>query len=135
MGVFRYIKQVLSVLFVVLPLCMSAQQDTVLLNCNTTLTSCDLMLYDSGGENGNYSNNENYTLRVYGTGTNGMVVDIISLNTESQTVDYISIYEGESMNSEFLVASLGGQVEDSVFFLESSCVTIRFRSDNSINRA
>jgi subtilisin-like proprotein convertase family protein len=135
MGVFRYIKQVLSVLFVVLPLSMSAQQDTVLLNCNTTLTSCDLMLYDSGGENGNYSNNENYTLTVYGTGTNGMVVDVISLATESQTVDYISIYEGESLNSEFLVASLGGRVEDSLFILESNCVTIRFRSDYSINMA
>ena len=45
----------LMFLFVVLlaavPTYLRAQQDTVLLNCNTTLTSCDLMLYDSGGEN------------------------------------------------------------------------------------
>lgn len=130
----KHIVPVIILLFLALPTYLRAQQDTVILNRDTTLTTCDLMLYDSGGEDGHYSSNENYVLTVCGTGTNGMVIDVISLITERITLDYISIYEGESMNSDFLVANLGGRVEDSLFFLDSNCVTIRFHSDGSVNR-
>ena len=130
----KHIVPVIILLFLALPTYLCAQQDTVILNRDTTLTTCDLMLYDSGGEDGHYSSNENYVLTVCGTGTNGMVIDVISLITERITLDYISIYEGESMNSDFLVANLGGRVEDSLIILESNCVTIRFHSDGSVNR-
>ncbi|MBQ5572367.1 MAG: hypothetical protein IIT38_05785 [Bacteroidales bacterium] len=74
----KHILSIIMLLFLALPTYLCAQQDTVILNRDTTLTTCDLMLYDSGGEDGHYSSNENYVLTVCGTGTNGMVIDVIS---------------------------------------------------------
>ena len=134
----KILRYIFAVLMLVLPLCMKAQQDTILLNRDTTITTCNMMLYDSGGKYGNYSNNENYILKVCGTGTVGMgrmAVDIISLNTESN-FDYICIYEGDSAASNYLVARMdGNNIADSIFYLQSNCVTILFHSDGSVNRA
>jgi hypothetical protein len=69
----KILRYIFAVLMLVLPMCMKAQQDTILLNRDTTITTCNMMLYDSGGKYGNYSNNENYILKVCGTGTVGMV--------------------------------------------------------------
>ena len=124
----KHIGIIIALLFATLPTYLCAQQDTVLLNCDTTLNSCDLILYDSGGETGNYANNTNYTITICNDGHYRMAIDIISFYTPSST-DYLKIYIGEQE-----IASLTGRINNRQYVLDSSCVTFNFVSDSSVNR-
>lgn len=118
----------------------SAFSQEIVLNEETngsTITTCNATLYDSGGPNGNYSNNENYTITFCSGSDLPMVVNIISMHTESVSFDYLRMYDGENTSPANLIANMGGdyfppQVEYST---TSGCVTFSWHSDHSTNRA
>lgn len=83
--------------------------------------------YDSGGPDGYYSNNEDYTYNFY-CGTNYLVkIEFNSFDTENEC-DYIeindgAIYEGTSIPGPFYSECYGGNIK------------IRFHSDGSVNHS
>ncbi|MFZ4784620.1 MAG: gliding motility-associated C-terminal domain-containing protein [Flavobacteriales bacterium] len=95
---------------------------------DTTLTLCQGILYDSGGENGLYENNSNITT-VINTG------GIISLTFFGQFVvepglDFLTIYDGVGTGGPVLATLNGTSVPPQVV-ATSGAVTLVFTSDNS----
>lgn len=134
----RCIRQIFALIFAVLPLCTSAQCDTICLNRDTTITSCNLILFDSGGESGNYSNNENYTITICPENpTSSVVVEILSINTEIVYYDYLKIYDGSSITGGALLATIGGTTVPDMSYMSTpgNSITIFWYSDGDGNRA
>lgn len=72
-----------------------------------TVTTCSGVFYDSGGNDNNYSNNENYTLTIF-PGTEGASIkaEFLSFNTENN-YDILKIYDGATTSSP-LIGSYSG---------------------------
>ncbi len=101
---------------------------------NNTITSCSGTLYDSGGPNGNYTNNEDYTLTIIPAASSSSV--LITFNTFSTEpgFDYLYVYDGNST-----AAPLIGQYDNSnpppASIAASSAggeLTLQFTSDVSV---
>ncbi len=126
----------LSLLLLFCGISSAFSQQVINLDANTngsTITTCSATLYDSGGPNGQYSNSENYSITFCGLDGARVIVEIISLNTESVNFDYIKLYDGTSTNSN-LLATLGGTASPAQREYESTgnCMTIFWRSDASV---
>jgi len=94
---------------------------------------CEGTLYDSGGEMGDYENNENNTFTLCPNEFHEcIVIDVSFFNTEN-ILDVLNVYEGED-NSGLLIASLTGASSAAAYLIEASsnCVTFEFTSDGSV---
>ena len=73
---------------------------------NETLTICDAVYYDSGSENTNYSNDEDYTMTFYPETANySVVLDFIEFDVQNHLYcdyDYLEIYDGIDINAPIL---------------------------------
>ncbi len=102
----------------------------------TTITTCSATLYDSGGPNGQYQSGETYTITFCAENPNSAVVlEVIALNTESVSFDYLKFYDGSNTGGTLLATIGGSTVPTDVY--ESSpgnCLTVYWRSDGSITR-
>ena len=97
----------------------------------STITTCSATLYDSGGPDGNYSANENYTITFCSDNGGFIVVDVLSFRTEP-TSDYLILYDGNSTNAS-IIATLSGQMpEQTEYITTGSCMTIQWHSDGSV---
>lgn len=107
---------------------------------NDVLTLADGILYDSGGENGNYQNNEDFTLTIYPAYNQSKIhIEFLVFNLESHSscnYDWMKIYDGTSAESPLLGTWCGS---NSPGFITASnspgALTIQFHSDNSVNLA
>lgn len=89
--------------------------------------------YDSGGANGNYSDNENYTTTIFPTdGNNSVTVTFNSFQLEG-CCDYLYIYDGDSVNAT-LVGSYNGNNNPGTIrsTSDSGALTFVFTSDGSV---
>ena len=97
----------------------------------STITTCNATLYDSGGPDGNYTANENYTITFCGESNAPIIVEVVALRTESVTYDYLKIYDGPNTGGS-LMATLGGStVPTEEYEASGNCITITWRSDVS----
>ena len=71
-----------------------------------TLYLCDAMIYDNGGEYGNYFDNNNGTIIIYPTTTDSLISLTGTYATET-THDVITVYDGVG-NSGTILASVSG---------------------------
>ena len=68
-------------------------QTNVNMGSQTTVTGCDINIYDDGGPNGAYGSNHNYTLTIYPTANQGRVfLEINALDIHHN--DTLFIYDG-----------------------------------------
>lgn len=108
-------------------------QTTYLLNSSThgsTVTTCNGTLYDSGGNSGNYGNNENYTITV--CATSGCVVATFN-NFRTQTGnDILYVYDGSSTSAP-LIGNFSGSTVPAAITASVGCLTFKFVSSNSKN--
>ena len=75
---------------------------------STQITSCGGTLFDSGGPTGDYLNNENYTITIYPE-VDGEFVSLYFASFQLETCcDYLTIYDGESINAPILVPVSNG---------------------------
>ena len=126
--------KIIYTLVIFLLLGLAGYSQTFLINEITTpITTCNATLYDSGGQNGEYSNNESYTVTFCGNDNAPMIVEIVSISTESSSLDYLRIYDGPNTGSTQLV-QIGGRTLPAQTEYEASgnCVTITWISDGSI---
>ncbi len=91
-------------------------------------TSCLGTLYDSGGQNGDYSNFEDLTFTICPSNP----FECLNLNIEEYEIeedyDFLTIYLGPNTNGPQIaqLTGFGGNVN---YQVTSSCVTVRFESD------
>jgi len=100
-----------------------------------TVTTCNATLYDSGGPNGNYSTSETYTITFCSEIPNAPVIaEIVYLNTESVSYDYLKFYDGPNTGGT-LLATVGGTTipaDQPYSSTPGNCLTIYWRSDGSV---
>ena len=105
--------------------------------------ACEGILYDSGGANGDYSNNENYTFTICPNDVNNCIAfnlhyfNIENLN-DNFSGDQLFIYDGDDILSPLVgaidgnnFAELGGGGVCYSAYASSGCMTIQFISDGT----
>jgi PKD repeat protein len=107
---------------------------------NTTVTTCNGTFYDTGGENGNYSDNEDITMTfIPGNNDAKIKVEFEEFNIEfnnSCNYDYLKIYDGSSSNGQIIGTFCGtdnpGTIEATN---DEGALTFIFHSDYSVNES
>ncbi len=98
----------------------------------TTINDCSLTLYDSGGNGGDYSISEDYTVTICSGTAEGILLDFITFNTESG-FDYLYVYDGPNTGSPQVAGSpFNGTTIPGNITSSGTCITIQFTSDGSV---
>lgn len=98
-------------------------------NSSHTLTACDTMIFDDGGEYGDYSASNDSYLTIY-PATPGMAVSISGTVTTETGYDFLYIYDGTDVNGDLLESYSGSSTITNVVS-STGPLTIHFHSDNS----
>ncbi len=107
---------------------------------NGTFTTCNGLFYDAGGENGNYSNNQDITM-TFLPETPGAMMQVSFLEFEIEEnatclYDYLSIYDGTSSSSTLVGTYCGTNSPGTVTATNpDGALTFYFHSDISINQS
>lgn len=121
----------------------SFAQQTITMNSSTNgstvnLTGCSAMLYDSGGPNGEYGNNESYRITVCVPSGYPMELNV-TMQTESNQYadrDYLSIYQGTGTTGTLIANRIGtesyGTTFTETYSVNSSCATFVWTTDGSV---
>ncbi|MCX6297335.1 MAG: glycosyl hydrolase family 18 protein [Bacteroidetes bacterium] len=96
---------------------------------NCAVVACTDTIYDMGGPNRNYYDNENYTYTIAPTGATGVTLNFSSFNTELN-YDTLWIYDGANITSP-LIGYYHGATSPGVITSSGGALTIRFKSDGS----
>ena len=96
---------------------------------NDTLTTCNLLLYDNGGNDGHYLTNSDYYLVLYPSSPGEMMMVTGTLNTEAN-YDYLDIYDGDNTSS--LIGKFTGLNQTVTAISTTGPLTLYFHSDYSI---
>ena len=103
---------------------------------NGTVNTCSGFFQDSGGGNGDYGNDENYTLTLCSDGTSGTHVQLTFNNVVIAPGDELCFYDGTDTSAPLLAcASEFGS--SSAFIIQATaanpggCLTITFVSDDA----
>lgn len=91
---------------------------------------CTDSLFDMGGPNRNYYDNESYTYSIAPNGINKVQLQFKTFGTE-QGYDSLFIYNGQSTSAP-LVGAYSGTNSPGTVTSTGTVITIRFKSDNSI---
>ncbi|MCH2234694.1 MAG: N-acetylmuramoyl-L-alanine amidase [Crocinitomicaceae bacterium] len=90
-------------------------------------------LFDSGGDLGNYSDDERELYLIAPPGAIEVTIDFVSFDLEEDW-DYMYIYDGSSLDDPLLVTLTGGVLPTSITSSGGS-ILIEFRSDCATNNA
>ena len=104
---------------------------------NGTFNQCEGVLYDSGGNLGNYSSNEDFTLTICpdGGGT-ASVLEFISFVTQGGGTDELTIYNGSTTADPIIGVYSGTQTIGTITASNTSgCLTLRFVTNGSVGLA
>ena len=126
------IKALLLLVFYLLILQVDAQTTYNINTVNgTTVTSCNAILYDSGGPAGTYQNNENYTVTFCSGTTDCLQLQFLGNFSVESGWDYLYIHDGNSTGAN-LLATLAGNTLPGTITTSGNCVTIHFTTDGSV---
>jgi PKD repeat protein/spore germination protein YaaH len=89
---------------------------------------CTDTIYDMGGPNKNYYDNENYTYTIKPTGASGLTLTFTSFNLENN-YDYLYIYDGEGTTN--LIGQYTGTNSPGTITASGNALTIKFTSDGA----
>lgn len=103
-------------------------------------TACSGRLFDSGGANGNYSSNEDYTFTICPDEPHECInFSLEYYNIDPSEGDRLIFYDGSTPSFNNIIAQFGGfELEPGggvCFEVQSAsdCMTVRFRSNSSVN--
>lgn len=100
------------------------------------ITSCNSWFYDTGGINGEYGNNENYTVQICSDGSSGTHTSLLLYPLDLGTGDFLCFYDGDDTNAPLLYCSYS-YYNNRPFVVEATaqnatgCITAEFVSDES----
>ena len=100
-----------------------------------TLHTCEMVIYDDGGFNRNYSNNCNAYLVIYPDEPNNYVQVSGTINAEQARYDSLIIYDGAGITTPLYVSSHSSGVSTNIPTITSTTgpLTIHFVSDNGVS--
>lgn len=100
---------------------------------NGQTSTCNALFYDSGGPNGDYSNNENLTYTFLPASPNAYIkVEFLSFVTELN-YDSLMIYDAANTNSGYLGKWHGTNSPGTIIAQNpSGALTFKFKSDNIV---
>ncbi len=119
-------------------LCIIEKPPVVILDENQTTTLCSGEIYDSGGPDGDYSVNQNFTFTIIPPGPVGCITFTLNYYNIALTgTDAIRFFNGPNTASPLIAtvqggASGGGSVSYTVQ-ASSGALTLQFISDGTIN--
>ncbi len=104
---------------------------------NETITTCTGLFYDTGGQGGDYSNDEDFVMTFMpGTAGSNIIVEFVMFDVEYNAncdYDWLKIYDGTSTNATLLGTWCGtdypGTIEADN---EDGALTFEFHSDYSV---
>ncbi len=106
-----------------------AIQDKFTSNCR--VWPCSDSLFDMGGPNRNYYDNEKYTYTIYAPASNQkLIVQFAPTFTLENNYDSLWIYNGTSTSSPLIGVYTGGN-NPGTFMTTANAFTIRFKSDGA----
>jgi gliding motility-associated-like protein len=114
---------------------LNEQQTTtnIKIAAKETVTNFGSTLFDSGGANGNYADNETYVRTIYSDNGESPYLDFNLFSVENH-FDVMYIYDGPNATSELIGAYTGG-TNPKIVQASGSYLTVVFISDGSNNRA
>jgi PKD repeat protein len=109
----------------------------VVLMENNTVNACRALFYDSGGETGNYSNNEDKILTFIPADSSSKIkVEFFDFSLEPHSscgYDWLKIYDGINTSAPLLGTFCGDQSPGSITAGNpDGALTFRFKSDGSV---
>jgi PKD repeat protein/murein tripeptide amidase MpaA len=104
---------------------------------NTTITTCEGVFYDTGGPNGNYGDNEDFTMTFLPASTEGKIeVEFTSFSVEDESscdYDWLKIYDGSSTSSNLIGTYCGNDSPGTIMATNTEgALTFEFHSDYSV---
>ncbi|MFO8088100.1 MAG: C25 family cysteine peptidase, partial [Bacteroidales bacterium] len=100
-----------------------------------SITKCNGMLYDDGGEFANYSNNTDGSVTIEPTGASNITLTFSSFHFESG-YDYLRIYDGTSTNAPLIGAYDGTSLPgNGAIQVNSNAVTIKQETDQMVTES
>jgi len=102
---------------------------------NTTITTCGVFIYDSGGENGYYEKNNDGSITI-NPGTPGKFVKLEFINFDVEyKYDFVYVYDGIISEATLLGAFTGTALPSPIVASTSSGVLIvKFVSDYAVTK-
>ena len=102
-----------------------------------SITTCDILFFDTGGENADYSDNEELTMTFLPDSPNSLIkMDFIEFNIENHLncdYDYFEIYDGLDINAPRIGSWCGTNSPGSIIAdNEEGALTIYFYSNSTI---
>ena len=101
---------------------------------NGSISTCSGTFYDSGGNAGNYANNENFTMTICSSVPGNCIRLNFTFFDLENTFDEMTIYNGPTTASP-LVGIFTGNVSPGLVTGSSGCLTIVFTSDAIVRAA
>ena len=98
---------------------------------NCAVVPCTDTIYDMGGPNRNYNDNDSYTYTIAPSGATGVTLNFSSFSTEVN-YDSLWIYNGPSTASP-LIGAYNGTASPGTVSSTTGAMTIRFKADGSTN--
>lgn len=102
-------------------------------------TSCTGTLFDSGGANNNYGDDQDATLTIAPLGADSVQINFISFSIEAGTgtscnYDYLNIYDGANTSAN-LIGSYCDNNIPSIITSTGGAITLEFHSDVNVNES
>jgi hypothetical protein len=99
---------------------------------NGTISTCSAKLYDTGGANDNYSNNENLVLTLKPSDPEKKITITFSEFSIEADWDFLYIYDGSSVTAPLIGTFTGSESPQKVYATNSEgSLTLKFTSDGS----
>ena len=99
---------------------------------NAMITSCHAIIYDSGGPEGTYGNNEHFTLTIYPD--DDSLLSFRGWAYTESSLDYLMIYDGEDNSGQLLWRTSTSTVSENIPYVESLSgpITLVWGTDGSV---
>lgn len=94
-----------------------------------TVTACSGVFTDSGGPNGNYSNNEDKTMTFCSGNSDYVTVSFMKYGFSLAAGDTLFAYDRANTSSPMIGAYCGNSLPETISSQTGSCITFRFKSD------
>jgi hypothetical protein len=112
-------------------LCIEKYIPDINIGTQPILQSCTGTLWDSGGPNADYANQENLKLTICPKDPHQCIRLNVENYTLEQGIDYLIFYEGSDLNA-LQLTQLTGSGSNFQIQIPSNCATIQFTSDGTI---
>ncbi len=115
------------------------QAQTYNIATDNSITTCDGILHDSGGQNGNYGDNEDHSITICSTDPVNTHIQLSFQTLQLGDGDTLKFFNGPTADPATLIAERASELNGILTTIQTSagnpggCLTVTFQSDGSSN--